>query len=164
MFETEKYYVAGIDNDDISVITEIYNSDKHFLKIHLSKESVNWQWVAGEYQNMRAINFYSCKISDKQTKKIVGFMDFKIAEETYLSLIMLRKEFRSLGIGSQIISRFEEYAKSRGGKRIRIDVAADSGSSVLNFWKSTGYVRDKEITLTWDGNSFAAVRMIKDLD
>jgi len=52
-----------------------------------------------ELESMKKANFYSCKIIEKSSGKIIGIIDFKIGEETYLSLLMLHNDYKNKGFG-----------------------------------------------------------------
>jgi len=163
LFKTQNYNIAEINEEDIKQITKIYNSNPIFLKSHLSVEAVAENWVLEEYKYMQKLGFSSCKIVDIEFNEVVGFMDFKISEETYLPLIIIDGQKKTKGIGSEVLKCFEKYAKAQGSKYIRIDVAANYKESSLGFWEKRGFVAQDEIKLSWGEISFPAIKMIKEL-
>ncbi len=161
MFISENYNVINVYKKDIPSITKIYNSNSGFLKKHIGKQNVNEDWVLNEYKDTLMIGFTFCKIVDKKTCEIVGFMDFKIDEETYLSLFMVHSDFKNKGIGKEILSCFEKYAKSFNSKRIRIDVVSDYDETVLKFWINNGFIDKEEVKMFWNKKELLAMKMVK---
>lgn len=96
---------------------------------------------------MKEIGFYSCKIVEISSEKIMGVIDFKVGEETYLSLLMIHNDFKSKGFGKLILQAFEEYVKSLKSKCIRIDVVTNYENSALDFWIKNGFIKFKNVEL-----------------
>jgi len=163
IFETKYFYVDLVNINDLNEVIDIYNSNKHFLVAHMDKEKITNQWLIEEIKSMKEIGFNSGKIVEKSTGKIIGVMDFKIDEESYLSLLMIHNDFKGKGFGKQIFQAFEEYVKSLKSKCIRIDVVTNYDSSVLDFWIKHGFIRFKDIELNWTGKKLPAVTMKKHL-
>jgi len=163
IFETKNFYVDLVNNNDLNEIIEIYNSNEHFLVAHLDKNKITNQWIIEEIESMKEIGFYSGKIVEKSSGKIIGVMDFKVGEESYLSLLMIHNDFKGKGFGKLIFQAFEEYVKSLKSKSIRIDVVTNYDSSVLDFWIKNGFIQLKDIELNWEGKKLPAVTMKKNL-
>ena len=166
LFKSQNFIVSEISEKnemDIKKAVRIYNSNIAFLKSHLNVESVTEDWIAEEFKSMQEAGFLSCKIIDLHSDEVVGLMDFKISEETYLSLIMIDGAKRSKGVGSEIIGCFEQYARSKGGNRVRIDVATNYDDTSLKFWENIGFIVHDEIELSWSGREIPAVKMVKGL-
>jgi len=161
LFQTKDFYIEIIDNKDSNKIVEIYNSNKKFLLSHMNMENVTVQWVIEEIESMKKVGFYSCKIVEILSGKTIGIIDFKIGEETYLSLLMIHKDFKCRGYGKLILHAFEEYAKTLKSKSIRIDVVTNYDSSVLDFWIKNKFIRFEEVELNWAGKILSAVTMKK---
>lgn len=62
---------------------------------------------------MRKSEFCSCKVVEKPSGEIIGLIDFRIGEESYLSLLMIHNDYANRGFGKQIYKAFEEYVKIR---------------------------------------------------
>jgi GNAT superfamily N-acetyltransferase len=163
VFNTQNYKIAETDANDLARITDIYNSNSEFIKNHLGVVSVDESWVLQEYKDMQEAGFSCCKIVSKESGSIVGFIDFKLAEEAYLSLLMIAQESRKSGIGAEIVKGLEAYAGHRNSKRIRIDVVTGYSEAVMRFWMKNGYVPEREITLDWNGKALKAMKMVKEL-
>jgi len=161
LFQTKDFYIEIIDNKDSNKIVEIYNSNKKFLLSHMNMENVTVQWVIEEIESMKKVGFYSCKIVEILSGKTIGIIDFKIGEETYLSLLMIHKDFKCRGYGKLILHAFEEYAKTLKSKSIRIDVVTNYDSSVSDFWIKNKFIRFEEVELNWAGKILSAVTMKK---
>ena len=112
---------------------------------------------------MKEVGFYCCKIVELSSGKIIGIMDFKIAEETYLSLLMIHNDYKSKGFGKLIFQALQEYVKSLISKCIRIDVVANYDNSVLDFWTRNGFIKFKDVELNWTGKTLPATTMKKRL-
>lgn len=161
LFQTKDFYVDIINNKDSNEIVEIYNSNKEFLLAHMNLENVTEQWVLEEIESMKETGFYSCKIVEIPSGRIIGIIDFKIGEEIYLSLLMIHKDFKYRGYGRLILQAFEEYIKILKGKSIRIDVVINYDSSVLDFWIKNKFIKFEELELNWVGRTLPAVIMKK---
>ena len=142
---------------------KIYNSNRKFLERHLGREFIDEQWVLREYEDMFLRGFVSNKIMDKKSSEIIGFIDFKIAEETYLSLLMLHHDQKNRGIGKEIIIGFKEYAKNLNSISIRIDVIGDYDESVLKFWINNGFKFQSQVKLSWNNKDLVAMKMVNDM-
>jgi GNAT superfamily N-acetyltransferase len=163
IFETEGFYIDLVVNEDINDVVEVYNSNRNFLQNHVGTDKVVKEWILDEIESMRKIDFYSCKVVEKSSGKLIGIIDFKIGEETYLSILMLHKDYKNKGIGKYVYQGLEEYAKSEKSKCMRIDVVTNYDDAVLDFWTRNGFVKFKNIELNWTGKILPAVIMKKNL-
>ncbi|MCQ1529970.1 GNAT family N-acetyltransferase [Lutispora saccharofermentans] len=161
IFQSKDFYVDLVENENINEIAQVYNSNKHFLLSHIDSGKVTYEWVKQELESMDRADFYSCKVVEKITGKIIGIVDFKAGKEAYLSLLMLHKDYKDKGYGKLIYQALEEYVKSIGSKCIRIDVVTDYDESVLNFWTRKGFIKFKDVELNWTGRILPAVTMKK---
>ena len=148
---------------DVDSVVEVYNSNTLFLENHMDTQQVTFEWVTEEVESMKRAGFCSCKAVDKNSRKIVGIIDFKIDEEAYLSLLMIHKDYENMGFGKQIYKAFEEYAKSRKSKYIRLDVVTGYSDKVVNFWIGNGFEKFEDIKLNWTGVTLSAVTMKKEI-
>lgn len=89
IFETKGFYVDLVEKKDLNDIVEVYNSNKHFLIAHMDTDNIKHEWLFKELESMKKVDFYSCKVVEKISDKIIGVIDFKLGEETYLSLLMI---------------------------------------------------------------------------
>lgn len=161
LFESKDFCIDIVDYKDLDEIVNVYNSNKQFLINHIGRETVTNEWIVNELDAMKRSGFYSCKIVEIKTGEIIGIIDFKTGEETYLSLLMLRNNFKGKGYGKSIFHAFEEYAKLQKNGYIRIDVVTDYDNSVLEFWTNNGFVKTGDIELSWDDRVLPAVVMKK---
>ncbi|HSQ87202.1 GNAT family N-acetyltransferase [Romboutsia sp.] len=152
-----------IEIKDLNDIVNIYNSNKLFLKSHIGKESITVNWVCDELDAMKKEGFYSCKVVQKNSNKIVGLIDFKVDKETYLSLLMINSNLKGQGIGTNIYKLLEMYIKSCNSNSLRIDIVTNYDKDVLNFWIKNGFKRIDNITLNWNEQVLPAVVMKKEL-
>ena len=161
LFESKDFYIDIVEYKDLDEIVNVYNSNKQFLINHIGRETVTNEWIVHELDAMKQAGFYPCKIVEIKSEKIIGIIDFKIDEETYLSLLMLQNYFKGKGYGKLIFNVFEEYAKLQKSRCIRIDVVTDYDNSVLDFWINNGFVNSEDIELNWAGKVLPAVVMKK---
>ena len=161
LFCTKDYIVDLISDEDTEDILNVYNSNPHFLVKHMDKESVTKEWILSEYRDMKEKAFLSCKIIEKCTHKVIGIIDFKTGQETYLSLLMLLDDYKNNGIGKIVYQGLEEYVRSKSSKSLRIDVVVDYDKSIYDFWLRNGFKRYREVTLNCPGKSLSAVIMKK---
>jgi GNAT superfamily N-acetyltransferase len=163
IFETEGFYIDLVENADVNDVVEVYNSNRNFLQNHVGTDKITKEWILDEIESMRKVDFYSCKIVEKNSGKLIGIIDFKVGEETYLSILMLHKDYKKKGLGALIYQALEEYAKSEKSKGMRIDVVTNYDDAVLDFWMKNGFEKIKEIELNWTGKILPAVVMKKNL-
>lgn len=163
LFETDNTYVGVVGPDDIDSIVEIYNSNPGFLEAHLNREKVEAKWVDDEINTMKEIGFMSCKVVLKTSKTPIGILDFSVKEESYLSLLMLRSDYRHLRLGSEVYKGFEDFAKIHKSERIRIDVVTSYDKGVLDFWVLKGFNIIDMVELNWSGKTLPAVILKKSI-
>lgn len=68
-----------------------------------------------------------------------------------------------MGFGKKIYKAFEDYAKSRESKCIRLDVVTGYSDKVEKFWIGNGFAKFEDIELNWTGIIFPAVTMKKEV-
>ncbi|OGO77318.1 MAG: GNAT family N-acetyltransferase [Clostridiales bacterium GWB2_37_7] len=163
IFDANELYIDFVESKDIDDIVEVYNSNRCFLENHLDAEKVTGDWIHEELEAMKKVDFYSCKVVEKSSGKLIGVIDFKIGEETYLSLLMIHNDYKNKGFGGFIYKALEDYAKSLKSKSMRIDVVTNYDDGVLDFWIGNGFVKIKEVELNWTGKILPAVIMKKGL-
>lgn len=161
IFESKNFHAALVEENDLNEILEVYNSNEGFLLNHLNTDRVTEKWMIEELASMREIGFQSCKIVERESGRIMGIMDFKGGEETYLSLLIIHRDFKGKGLGRAIFQAFEMFLKSLKSKGIRIDVVINYDDSVLDFWVGNGFAKYDDVELNWDGRILPAVIMKK---
>jgi GNAT superfamily N-acetyltransferase len=159
IFQSKGFYAELVENKNLKEVLEVYNSNGNFLIDHMDRHTVTTEWIIQEIECMRDIGFHSCKIVETTRGKTVGIMDFKVDKETYLSLLMIHKDFQGKGFGKLIYQGFEQYVKSLKSKCIRIDVVTNYDNSALNFWINNGFIKFKDVELNWTGKILPAVTM-----
>ncbi|MBC8060086.1 MAG: GNAT family N-acetyltransferase [Clostridiaceae bacterium] len=163
IFESKGFYIDFVEDKDLNAIVEVYNSNKSFLVNHLDTEKIKPEWALEELESMKKTGFYSCKVVKKSLGVIIGVIDFKIGDETYLSLLMLHNDYKNKGYGKLIYQELERYVKSVESKCMRIDVVTNYDENVLNFWIRNGFNKLKDVELNWKGKTLPAIIMKKNL-
>ena len=152
--------IREIEDKDLQVITDIYNSNEEFLIHHLGHDRVDRDFILHELTEMKEHGFSSTIIEDDGNP--VGIIDYMIREDksVYLSLMMLDKKMQSKGIGAGLYRLFEEMVLRRGAEYIRIDVVNDHSPNVIPFWQKMGFAGQYEDSLTW-GDKTSNVLVMK---
>jgi GNAT superfamily N-acetyltransferase len=163
MFNTENYTIIESDEKDVNEIATVYNSNKDFLMNHIDMEKVTVWWCLHEYLDLRESGFFRYKITETLSGLLMGFMDFLVAEETYLSLIMISGEIKRRGVGKEVMRGFEKVVKTQNSNRIRIDVVDSYDETSLGFWLKNGFNIDKKVTLRWGNKEIPALKMFKEI-
>jgi len=168
MFQAGVFQIVKANDIDLAEIQGIYNSNKVFLLNHTgasagAADEVDNAWCLKDYCDMLNNGFTRCKIVEAEGNPAIGFLDFKIAEEAYLSLLILRESRQGHGTGKEVYRAFEEYVRCKGSMRIRIDVVTGYEGSSLGFWLINGFIIEKEILLSWGEYRFHAKKMMKEL-
>lgn len=156
----DNYKIDMITKNDINKILDIYNSNTSFLESHMGITNVSKEFIADEIEEMKNIGFNSLVIRNSEGN-IVGICDFKIAEEVYLSLLMIDSKQKRNGLGSRIYNQLEHIFKSEGANRVRIDVVYDYEDNVVVFWERQGFIHCEKIQLEWNGYKSNAIKMFK---
>ena len=157
VLETDCKFDMATKND-IDKVLEIYNSNSDFLEKHLGASRVSKEFIANEMEEMKKIGFRSFVIKNSEGNT-VGICDFKIAEEVYLSLLMIDGKQKRNGLGSRIYSQLEQLFQAEGADRIRIDVVYED--NVVAFWGKQGFIPCEKIQLEWNGHKSNAIKMVK---
>ena len=168
MFQAGVFQIVKANDIDLAEIQGIYNSNKVFLLNHTgasagAADEVDNAWCLKDYCDMLNNGFTRCKIVEAEGNPAIGFLDFKIAEEAYLSLLILRKSRQGRGIGKEVYLGFEEYVRDLNCKRVRVDVVNNYEGSSLGFWLKNGFVLEKNVLLSWGEYRFPAKKMMKEL-
>ncbi|MBS5938764.1 MAG: GNAT family N-acetyltransferase [Clostridium sp.] len=158
----DNYIIDTVDQNDISKIIDIYNSNKTFLENHVGISKVSKDFIVNEIEEMNNIGFSSLVIKNNEGN-IVGICDFKIGDEVYLSLLMIDANLKGNGLGRIIYNQLEKIFKTKNSKRIRIDVVYDYEENALGFWEKQGFVPSEEIQLEWNGYKSKAIKMYKNI-
>lgn len=158
----DNYIIDTVDQNDISKIIDIYNSNKTFLENHVGISKVSKDFIVNEIEEMNNIGFSSLVIKNNEDN-IIGICDFKIGDEVYLSLLMIDANLKGNGLGRIIYNQLEKIFKTKNSKRIRIDVVYDYEENALGFWEKQGFVSSEEIQLEWNGYKSKAIKMYKNI-
>lgn len=148
-------------HEDIENITGIYNSNRDFLLHHLGRDCIDENFVREELNQMKAIGFLSEVLL--LNHEMVGFIDYRAGEETYLSLLMISGDYQRKGIGRKMYRLFEHKMIRLGSKSIRIDIVNDYETNPMLFWEKLGYREQEAVRLTWGDKTSSAVMMIKSI-
>ncbi|EPZ59858.1 acetyltransferase domain protein [[Clostridium] sordellii ATCC 9714] len=82
--ENDKFYLTKISIKDYEEIIKIYNSNEQFLNIHQDTKSITKHWLDKEMKTMKKEGFLSYKIVEKTSNQIIGIIDFKISNQSYI--------------------------------------------------------------------------------
>lgn len=128
----------------------------------MDRDKITIEWLKEELKEMKRLGFNSYKMMEKKpVRKTIGFLDIKIAEESYLSLLMIHNDYKDKGYGKETYAKLEEYIKTSTSKTIRIDVITDYNKKVENFWERNGFKKVGNIELNWTDKRLPAVIMRK---
>lgn len=164
IFETCNVSVDFTQANDIDGLVAVYNSHPAFLRQHLNRDTVTGEWMSDEVKATRDAGFWSCKVTAKSTGEVVGLMDVHMDTETYLSLLMVHRDYAHQGIGQEVYEGLEAYARAHQSCSVRIDVVTGYDDRVLDFWVRRGFRAFAETTLDWGGVALSAVTMRRVLD
>ena len=149
---------------DTDAVLDIYNSNPDFLLHHLDLERVDAAFLHREQEEMRQAGFSSCVLSGAQDGLPVGVLDYRPGDCAYLSLLMLHRAQRGVGLGRACYAFFERYAARQGSRSIRIDVVDDYEGNALPFWERQGFCARERTELRWGEKRSRALVMVKNLE
>ncbi|MGL4449849.1 MAG: hypothetical protein ACRCTZ_01490 [Sarcina sp.] len=98
------YTFEEITKNDTNDVVEIYNSNIDFLENHLGVRSISKEFIANEVKEMQSVVFESKVIKDNKGN-VIGLCDFKLDEECYLSLLMIKAKEKRSGLGTVIYNQ-----------------------------------------------------------
>ena len=84
-------------------------------------------------------------------------------DEYYISNVAVYPEFRSISLGTNLLLKMEEKAKSCGGGKIALDVDIDNGGAIRLYNKLGYSIVGKPSRAKINRENFALVRMYKKL-
>lgn len=93
--------------------------------------------------------------------EIVGFVLLQKSDELNIDSIVVKKEFRNLGIASKLISKAEEFAKKNKIKTLSLEVAYDNITAFL-LYKKLGFI-ERRRRKKYYANGSDAIEMIKEI-
>lgn len=125
-------YIKTLDKEKYNIITEEFR-EKYFSK------------TMNEIEKNEGKMFLYC-IGDKIVGLIVALInneyeetyDFKCPKRGRITELVVSKSNRSMGIGTKLLNRMEEYLKSNGCKDILLGVFGYNDSAI-NFYSKFGY-------------------------
>lgn len=105
----------------ISLLEMVNNLEEYAKK--LNEKANTMQIVDSNNQQLGIVIFYS-----NDTINYVGF----------LTLIAVNKNYNNMGIGSKLLEYFEQYCKSCGMKKTRLEVLKEN-EKAIHFYKRHNY-------------------------
>lgn len=148
--------------EDAGKVSDIYNSNTSFLENHLGVTTVSKEFILHEMEEMKNIGFQSFVIRNNACG-IVGICDLKMAEEAYLSLLMIDGKHKRRGTGGGIYRQLEQMFQEKGVRTVRIDVVDGYEDNAVGFWEKQGFTPCEKIQLEWNGCQSEAVKMCKSI-
>ena len=156
--------IKPIEEKDIDMALNIYNSNSDFLYHHLGRDNVDESFLVGERKEMSTHGFMSnFVIMNAQPVGIIDYMQNKEGY-VYLSLLMLSMEYQNKGFGKVIYRNFEGEVRGNGATKIRIDVVDDYENNVIPFWEKMGFHKIRKDELTWGDKTSSVTVMEKNFD
>ncbi len=137
-------------NEDINDILTVYRECEDFLSLGpMSVASL--KMVQEDLLESNKTNGQYCVIiSDNE---IIGIVDFIRAnymdspQNAYISLMMISKKHRGLGIGHNVLKEIENSVLSNIQIKNIITSVQTNNESAINFWTKNGYERIGEAEL-----------------
>lgn len=147
----ENYKMEKIDNEnDIIKLTNfIYEIDDIFYVPLSTKVDIN-DYVEKIYNNGIALII---KIEDKIIATLLGYCNDQKNKLAYISTIGVKKEYRGLGIGTELIGYFTNVSIKNGMSFLSLHTH-EKNIKAINFYKKNGFEkkidpdnRDEEVFL-----------------
>jgi len=157
-----KYCFDVVNESDFESILQVYNSNSEYLESHIGRTTVDEDWLKFEIDSMKEAGFISCKIVELKSDKIIGYIDYKLSKEAYLSILIIHNDLKGHGVGTNIYQLFEKYI-AKDSEAIRIDVVTNYNGPALEFWIRNEFEATEEIELSWGDMTLPAVTMKKAL-
>lgn len=158
----DHYKIDTMTTEDADKVSGIYNSNTSFLENHLGVTAVSEEFILREMAEMKNIGFQSFVIRNNASD-IIGICDLKMAEEVYLSLLMIDGKHKRRGTGGGIYRQLEQMFKEKGVRTVRIDVVDGYEDNAVGFWEKQGFTPCEKIQLEWNGCQSEAVVMRKSI-
>lgn len=95
----------------------------------------------------------SCLVAVEDGRLGGGILAYSFERETghvlYIQELMVHPDFQGRGIGKQLMGRLRESHSSRGPK-VKITPLVKADTTVLNFYNSLGFEKDKVVSFSLD--------------
>ena len=121
-------------------------------------DTLNLNWTFGkegtDYFKKRIIEDNGYALVAESDGKIVGYLVGAISKAEFYRTIskiaevenmLILEEYRSKGIGNELMDKFFSWCKSKGADRIKV-VASAQNIKAINFYKKNGFL-DYNLTL-----------------
>lgn len=134
--------IRNIQNNELIDIFSFINQSEDNLKALGRDCSLSFEDIKQRYLEtlISSLDFF-CGIFYKD--KIIGFikgrMESKNQYELYILSFLIIEEYRGIGLGSKVLSLFEEYFYSNFSAKIFYVMIMEDNKSAYQFWKKNGY-------------------------
>ncbi|CAH0118532.1 MULTISPECIES: GNAT family N-acetyltransferase [unclassified Paenibacillus] len=124
---------------------DIMNSDPFFNRISANKERLSPEEVRTEIDEAKQAGAERFLVQDGQAYVgVVEYLPLNPSDQcTWLGLLLIKKEFQSLGYGTKTLHLFYQFLKEKQIRTFRIGVIAEN-EPAHRFWKKQGFVEVKK--------------------
>lgn len=164
MKTSEIIYRKETRNEDLKDFTEVLSSSGFFFdyEIEAAEDFLKYQL---EDKDESGIHYYMAE--DTTNGKMIGFICFGFDSCTKSSWLLywmgVHNDYRSKGIGGELLKKFEEYVVSKGGKKIVLETAGrELYKPTRDFYEKYGY-REEGIVPDYYAIGDARVTYVKDV-
>jgi GNAT superfamily N-acetyltransferase len=138
-----------IEKELIEVVSEIINSNPDYNTMESSTPTRSLEEISEEYFDGNSEIYFI--LLDETYIGILDYLEHNpIDGFPWLGLLMIHRDYKGYGFGTNAYFTFEEKLREKGIKQLRLGVLLEN-QSAKTFWKSTGftYIENK---LSTNGN------------
>lgn len=138
--------ICPIEAEDFAAVLEVYRQCEDFLSLGPQAEA-SPDMVSTDIQHSKESGGIYCGIFllDAPEKPMVGIVDFSLSgnngysDQTFLSLLMIARPYRSRGIGSEVVRLVEAEIKKNPEINKIISGVQVNNPEGIRFWNLMGY-------------------------
>lgn len=134
----EYYQLSQAENEKLKkgeIKFEIANIEQADVITALEKENISYNTLNRQQIEFALNDKNNQIIVAKFNNQIVGFVLMEITDEVNISSIVVNKDFRNLGIASNLITNVEKFAKSKNINNISLEVSKNNPRAYLLYEK-----------------------------
>ena len=143
VIKTARCTIKTVGDDQLGQLLDVYRECEDFLSLG-PQPKASLEMVRADLEQSKTEGGTYCGIWDSQGE-IIGIVDFIAggydgeAEQGFLSLLMISKSHRGLGIGTEIVAAIEERLMEGYGVTTMLSAVQSNNHAAMCFWQRMGY-------------------------
>lgn len=162
LFMTPDYRIGPVADSELDYVLNVYKNCEDFLALGpVPNASMNM--VVADINHSRDENGIYCGIWDN-SNTMIGIIDFipnTDQHTSFLSLLMISKEYRNIGVGTVVETLLESHLKNNYQTSVLRSGVQINNQIGIRFWGKCGFIISEDAQDLDDGT--IAFQMYKDI-